>query len=153
MSERMPPAGPATPAPAVRREWWWQRRPPAGHTRFARGVWWAGHVQLPIAAVLLVVCLPALVVTSLPGASGAGAAALAWMGLAMAGPFAVSGAMLRAGSDWRLYWAPPVGARLPGRLLGLAASVLGIATLSVFLTIVAVYVLFFVAASVGALLG
>lgn len=153
MSERMPPAEPAA---AVRRTWWWRRRPPAGHTRFARCVWWAGHVQLPIAVLLLLVCLPVLVASSMPGVvfpgwfGAAGAGIPAWIGLAMAGPFAISGRMLRATSDWRLYWGPPLGARLPVRLLGVAATVLGIAALSVLLTIAAAYVILFVATTVGA---
>jgi hypothetical protein len=147
---------PAEPAEDERRQWWWQRRPPADHSSFARGVWWAGHLQLPIALALLAVCLPLLVAASVPGQflagwfEGSGAGGFAWFGLAMSGPFALSGRMLRASSEWRIYWDPPTGARLPARLLGLGATVTGIAALSVFLTVVAVYVIFLVAAMISA---
>lgn len=127
---------PAEPAPAVRRQWWWQRRPPADHTRFARGVWWAGHAQLPIALALLVVCAPQLIVGGGPWSAGSG---WAWLGLSMSGPFALSGMMLRASSSWRTYWAPPVGGGLLRRIAVLAATVLGIAVVSIVLTILAAY--------------
>lgn len=145
MTERMLPA---EPAPAVRRQWWWQRRPPAGHTRFARGVWWAGHVQLPIGSTLFVVCAPLLM---LSWASWSSITTPAWLGLSMSGPFILSGLMLRASSDWRVYWAPPIGGGPVRRIADLAATIAAIAALSIILTATAAYVIFFVAATVGAL--
>lgn len=135
MSERMPPA---EPAPAVRRQWWWQRRPPADHTRFAQGVWWAGHVQLPLAIALLVVCLPVLITGGGPWGADSG---WAWLGLSMSGPLALSGVMLRASSTWRTYWAPPVGGGPIRRIAVLAATVLGIAVVAIVLTILVAYLL------------
>jgi hypothetical protein len=146
----MPQAEPALAEPAMPvtpGQWWWRRRPPVGHTRFARGVWWAGHVQLPIALALLVVCAPLL---AFGWASWSGGSAWGWLGLSMSGPFALSGLMLRASSDWRLYWEPPLGGWHMRRILGLTATVAGIAALSVILTIVAAYAIFFIAASVSA---
>ncbi|MGR2752796.1 hypothetical protein [Agromyces arachidis] len=170
MSPRTPqaqPDGDAVPSDAAssgdaphrapRRRWWWRRRPPASHTRFARGVWWAGHLQLPISLVLFVVCLPLLVATTEPalgfdfpawfGVVGTGVD-VAWIGLAMAGPFALSGLMLRASSHQDLYAEPPVGGRLIARVLGLAATVAGIAVVSILLTIVAAYLLLFIFSAV-----
>lgn len=138
MSERMPPAEPAGPAVAVRRPWWWRRRPPAGRTRFARGVWWAGHLQLPIALVLLAVCAAELIAGGGPWSADSG---WAWLGLSMSGPLALSGTMLRASSTWRTYWAPPVGGGRMRRIAVLAATVLGIAVVSIVLTILVAYLL------------
>lgn len=150
MTERMPPA---EPAPDDRRQRWWQRRPPADHTEFARGVWWAGHVQLFVAAALVVVCLPLFVggLVVLPGDSaGSSAATLSKLagelqevilGLAMAGPFALSGKMLRASSGWTLYRRRPIGGGILRRLVGLVASIAGIALISVVLTAGAVWAL------------
>jgi hypothetical protein len=135
MSERM---SLEASVPAVRRQWWWQRRPPADRSRFARGVWWAGHVQLPIALVLLVVCAPALVIGGGPWGAGSGWASL---GLSMSGPFALSGTMLRASSSWRTFWAPPVGGGLVRRIAVLAVTVAGIAVVSIVLTALVVYLM------------
>lgn len=129
---------PAEPTPAVRRRWWWRRRPPAGHTAFARGVWWAGHVQLPIAVVILAVCAPELIAGGGPWSVDSG---WAWLGLSMSGPFALSGTMLRASSSWRTYWAPPVGGGPARRIAVLVATVLGIAVVSIVLTILVAYLL------------
>lgn len=134
-------------ADAGRPPWWWRRRPPVGHTRFARAVWWAGHVQLPMAFVLLVVCLPTFIGSAAPGATFGG---YAWLGLAMAWPFAVSGVMLRASSEWRLYWPPPLGGGPVKRTIGLGMTVTGIAILSIVLTVVVAYVLLFVGQGIAA---
>ncbi|HEX6954868.1 MAG TPA: hypothetical protein VF156_08305 [Agromyces sp.] len=149
MSERMPPAEPVpsrgtSPNAEPSLEWWWRRRPPAGHTRFARGVWWAGHLQLPIALGLLVVCLPLHLAGPGPWSESGGSA---WLGLSMAGPFALSGTMLRASSNWRHYWGPPIGGGLVRRILGLAVTVAAIAAVSIVLTVVAAYVNLFSASA------
>jgi hypothetical protein len=157
MSERMPPAEPALPV--APRQWWWRRRPPVDHTRFARGVWWAGHVQLVVAAGLLLVCLPLFAVglaapppaDAVPPGPGT-----FWMrvetvwipllGVAMSGPFVLSGLMLRTNSEWGLYRRPQtVGGRLL-RVAGLAGTVVGIAVVSILITVFLVYLLFHVAA-------
>jgi hypothetical protein len=137
---------PAEPALAVRRQWWWQRRPPADHTRFAKGVWWAGHVQLPIALALLVVCAPVLITGGGPWGADSG---WAWLVLSMSGPFALSGTMLRASSSWRTYWAPPVGGGLMRRIAVLAATVAGIAIVSIVLTTLVAYLLLIFSPSAG----
>lgn len=163
MSERMPPAEPAPPVESAEPaepvpspgaspraeptlEWWWRRRPPAGHTRFARGVWWAGHVQLPIALLLLVVCAPVLIAGGGPWGADSG---WGWLGLSMSGPFVLSGVMLRASSSWRTYWAPPVGGGPVLRIAVLAATVLGIAVVSIVLTIFVAYLLLLFPPSAG----
>ena len=152
MSERMSPA--ESHVAAARREWWWRRRPPASHTRFARRVWWAGHVQLLIAFVLLLVCLPLFAVgLNLPPSeqAAAGGAApffarvgqvwIALLGLAMSGPFALSGVMLRGSGSWPLYEDPPIGGGPVRRVLGLIATIAGIAVLSIMLTVFVAYFL------------
>jgi hypothetical protein len=117
---------------------WWRRRPPADHDRLARGVWWAGHVQLFIAVALLVVCGFLVVVGIARHDQGL---SLSVLGLAMAGPFAVSGKMLRASSGWRLYWGRTERTNVAPRILGLAATVIGIAIVSILATIVIAYLL------------
>ena len=137
---------PAEPDEDERRQWWWQRRPPADHAPFARGVWWAGHVQLFVAAALVLVCAPLFVIgvaASADDSAGSSAALLsrrlgevqgAILGLAMAGPFVLSGKMLRASSGWRVYSRKSIGGGPLRRFLALASTVVGIALLSIVLT-------------------
>ena len=144
---------PAEPAEDERRQWWWQRRPPADHAAFARGVWWAGHLQLFVASALLLVCLPLFVggVAANSGDSAGSSAAVlsrrvgevqeVMLGLAMAGPFALSGRMLRASSGWRVYSRKSIGGGPLRRFLALSSTVVGIALLSVVLTAGAVWAL------------
>ena len=102
-------------------------------------------MQLPIALGLLVVCLPVFIV----GATAPSIAMPGWIGLAMAGPFAVSGLSLRASASWQIYWEGPLGSGPITRTVALIATVAGIAALSIALTFVAAYVLFFVAAAIA----
>lgn len=125
--------------------WWWQRRPTPGQSRFGRAVWWAGHVQLPIALVLVLVCLPGYLAGAASGAPFPGSP---WIGLAMAGPFAMSGLMLRASSEWQLYWEGPLGGGLVQRIAALVATVAGIAALSIALTVFAAYLLLLVGSAI-----
>ena len=103
-------------------------------------------MQLPIALVLLVVCLPVYVAGVIEPSTDA---APGWIGLAMAGPFALSGLMLRASSSWQIYWDGPAGSGPVTRTIALIATVSGIAALSIALTVVAAYVLFFLAAALA----
>ncbi|RXZ48322.1 hypothetical protein [Agromyces binzhouensis] len=117
---------------------WWRRRPPADHDRLARGIWWAGHVQLFIALGLLIVCGAIVVVGIARNDQGL---SLSVLGLAMAGPFAASGVMLRASSGWRRYWGRTDRRNWAPRVLVLAATVVGIAIVSIVATIVIAYLL------------
>ncbi|MGR2752798.1 hypothetical protein [Agromyces arachidis] len=124
---------------------WWRERPPRGLSRFGRAVWWAGHVQLPLALALLLTCLPIFVANAtLPRFAGA-----AWLGLAMSAPFAVSGLMLRSSSEWQVYREGPAGSGAITRTVALVATVAGIAVLSIALTIFAGYLLFFMMAAIA----
>ncbi|WP_353814822.1 hypothetical protein [Agromyces sp. SYSU T00266] len=107
-------------------------------------------MQLPISLALFAVCLPVLLAVTRPALGFAfpswfsvdtSAGGPAWIGLAMAGPFALSGLMLRATSHWRLYWDEPVGGGLAARLLGLVATIVGIAVVSILLTIAAAFLI------------
>ncbi|GAA2035689.1 hypothetical protein GCM10009819_20250 [Agromyces tropicus] len=115
-------------------------------------MWWAGHVQLPIAVALAIAWTPVFLIgaTSPPGGISAGPGILGvqspgfWpslLGLGMAGPFALSGLMLRAHADAPAYRAEPIGDGLLRRLLLLTAAVVGIAVISIALTVVAVLLL------------
>ncbi|GAA2037569.1 hypothetical protein GCM10009819_22770 [Agromyces tropicus] len=74
---------------------WYRRRPPAGLGRSDRIVWWCGHAQLFLAAALL----PIGLVLVLPARPIEAPFAVVLVGLAMialAGPVAISGRLLRA---------------------------------------------------------
>lgn len=161
MSERMPPAEPAE----ADRPRWWKLRPPAGHGDVARGVWWTGQLQLFVALALVLVCLPLFVIgLAVPWEPAPGwypdsfrkLLAAVWpvlLGLAMAGPFALSGRMLRASSGLAVYRRKPAGGGFFRRLLALAMTVTGIALVSVALTACAVWALVGVVATVDRLNG
>lgn len=102
-------------------------------------------MQLPIALALLLTCLPGYVAAA---ASGSPFTGLPWLGLAMAGPFAMSGLMLRASSEWQLYWQGPLGGGVVQRIAALVATVAGIAALSIALTVFAAYLLLFVGSAI-----
>jgi|GEM_PF-1319240 len=140
--ERAPSAsamvGDADPAMDAARPRWWRRRPPADHDRLARGIWWAGHVQLFISLALLVGCGAIVMVGAVRGEQGL---SLSVLGVAMAAPFAASGRMLRASSSWRLYWGSTDRRNWASRVLALAATVAGIAVLSIIATTVIAYLL------------
>ncbi|MGR0320718.1 hypothetical protein [Agromyces sp. ZXT2-3] len=130
--------GDADPVTDAARRPWWRRRPPADHDRLARGIWWAGHVQLFIALALLVGC-GALVIAGI--ARGDQGLSFSVLGLAMAGPFAMSGRMLRASSAWRTYWGPTDRRNWAPRAAVLVATVVGIAILSIVATTVIAYLM------------
>ncbi|WP_400996776.1 hypothetical protein [Agromyces sp. GXQ0307] len=117
---------------------WWRRRPPADHDRLARGIWWTGHVQLFIALALLVGCGALVIVGIVRGDQGL---SMSVLGLAMAGPFALSGRMLRASSGWRTYWGPTDRRNWAPRAAMLVATVVGIAIVSIAATTVIAYLL------------
>ena len=127
-----------TVAPRVR---WWRRRPPARMTSLARGVWWTGHAQLFISvAVLILGPLSLLTARLLATGEVAGwIGACGWLATAMALPFAMSGAMLRAyGSAMN-----GVTRRLVWQIAELALVIAGIAVLAIALTFLIALVLLF----------
>lgn len=141
------PAAPAGPAPSepfqdasARRVRWFRRRPPAEFDRFARGVWWCGQVQLFLAIASLPLGL-LLILWGVVGASPASATGAVFIGttlVALPGPIALSGLMLR-GTARRLdslsggrRWIALVGWVL---LIALVATVAAIA--AVFLVVFA----------------
>ena len=96
-----PAAAPASAAfdgartPVVR---WFRRRPPAELDRFGRGVWWFGQVQLFLALAALPVGLVLILwgVVGAPPTSATGAVFLGITLVALPGPIAISGLILRS---------------------------------------------------------
>ncbi|WP_348787409.1 hypothetical protein [Leifsonia sp. NPDC080035] len=107
---------------------WWRRRPPAGLSGFARGVWWTGHAQLFVSAALWVIGPASFALAWLPYNALTGTFGMtAWFGTAMALPFATSGMMLRA---YAVRWASREGP-LFERSIELAVTVVLIALISI----------------------
>ena len=107
---------------------WWRRRPPAGLSGFARRVWWTGQAQLFVSAALWVIGPASFALAWLPNNALTGSFGMtAWLGTAMALPFATSGMMLRA---YAVRWASREGPLLE-RSIELAVAVMLIALISI----------------------